>query len=98
MQTQASAEITEVYVLLEINVAFDENETYPNKAKDPLALYNGQPAVVYRAKVNLNQSGEYEMNLLGHSSWTGQDGKLSEDVSAFTTALNLLEKAVVIVE
>lgn len=98
IHTKANAEGQEIYVLMEVNNSFDENDTYPNKSKRKAAEYNGQPAVVYRAQVHLARPGHYEMQLIGHSSWTGEDGELSEDVSTLTTAVNIIEKAVVIVE
>jgi hypothetical protein len=38
------------------------------------------------------------MSLSGHSSPSGEDGKLYEDLSTLTTAVNILKKAVVVVE
>lgn len=98
LHTIARTTLEEVYVLLEINNSFDENATYPSNTDEASAMYNGQPAVVYRARVSLNQPGEYTMSLLGHSDWAGQSGELSDDVSTLDTALGLVEQAVVIVE
>ena len=101
LKTNVPGETAEVFVLMELNLSFDENDAYPEKAKEQDANYNGvsgQPAVVYRAKVNLAAPGRYDMTLIGHSSASGKDGQLDEDVSSLTTALQIVKQAVVVVE
>ncbi|GAK54768.1 hypothetical protein U27_01598 [Candidatus Vecturithrix granuli] len=96
--TKANTDLTEIAVLMEVNNSFDENEHYSNKPKEAAAEYNGQPAVIYRAMVNLAQPGTYAMQLIGHASWTGETDDLIEDLSTLTSAVCIIEKAVVIVE
>jgi hypothetical protein len=101
LRTKAATNLTEIAVLMEVNLSFDENKTYPKNAKPDKPGYNGasgQPAVVYRAKVDLTKPGRYDMSLSGHSNPSGEDGKLYEDLSTLTTAVNILKKAVVVVE
>jgi hypothetical protein len=56
----------------------------------------GQPAVVYRAEVDVT-SGEtsYEMALVGHSSPDGSDGEITGDTSRLTTATDMIEKVTI---
>ena len=101
LKTNVPGEAAEIFVLMEVNLSFDENDAYPEKAKERDANYNGvsgQPAVVYRAKVNVAAPGRYDMTLIGHSSPSGKDGQLYEDVSSLTTALHIVKQAVVVVE
>ncbi len=98
LHTKAVTDLTDIVVLMELNSSYDENDAYPNKAKEGAANYNGvsgQPAVVYAAKVNLSQPGAYPFELIGHSSPSGVDGQLNSDVSKLTTALKIISKAVV---
>lgn len=53
------------------------------------------PALVYAATVDLNQPGEYELKMIGHSHYSGKDGNLYTDLSTFTTAHQIVEKLVV---
>lgn len=101
LHTKAVTNLTDIVVLMELNSSYDENDAFPNDAKKSAANYNGvsgQPAVVYAAKVNLNQPGEYPFELVGHSSPSGADGQLVNDTSALTTALKIISNAVVTVE
>ncbi len=88
----------EVDVLLEVNNSFDGNATYPVETPDPEALYNGQPALVFRARVNTGRPGRYKMELLGHSSWNGENGELATDLKGITTAAGIVGSAEVAVE
>jgi len=101
LRTKAVTDLTDIVVLMELNSSYDENDAFPNKAKKSAANYNGvsgQPAVVYAAKVNLSQPGEYPFELIGHSSPSGADGQLFSDTSTLTTALKILSSAVVTVQ
>ena len=101
LQTKAVTDLTDIVVLIELNSSYDENDAFPNKAKEGAANYNGvsgQPAVVYAAHVNLSQPGAYPFELLGHSSPSGADGQLFSDTSTLTTALKILGSAVVTVQ
>ena len=58
---------------------------------------SGQPSLIYRAEVNLERPGRYEMQLIGHAHPAGANGQLFSDLSGVTTALHLIEQAVVVV-
>ena len=101
LHTKAETDLQHVYVLLEANVPFDFNETYAKQAKRSSARYNkrsGQPAIVYRTKIDLRKPGTYTMKPVGHSSPSGEGGQLYEDLNGLTTALEMIEKALVIVQ
>jgi len=101
LQSKIGAALPEVFVLLELNHSFDHNDAYPEKTKPEAANYNGvsgQPSVVYRAKVNLNAPGRYAMTVFGHGSPAGADGQLMADVTTLTTALQIIQEAVVSVK
>jgi len=88
-------------VLLEINQPWDWNEYWTNaKFPDDYEYKTScQPAVIYSVAIDLNsKQTEYEMNVIGHSHYSGKDGKLYEDISTLTTALEIAEKIVVRIE
>jgi hypothetical protein len=92
--------ISEIAVLLEANISFDNNDTYFLNAPKGSSAYNknsGQPAIVYRAEIDLYVPGRYEMKLIGHSHPAGENGELYTDLNKLTTALQMIEQVVVIV-
>jgi hypothetical protein len=84
-------------VLLEINQPWDFNDSWTNNLfpNDDEYKTSGQPAVVYAATINTDSLTTVELKPIGHSSYNGQDGKLVNDLSSLTTALNIVEKATV---
>ncbi len=88
-------------VLLEINQPWDWNDYWTNSKymDDYDYKSSSQPAVVYRATIDLNgNSTTFEMKLIGHSHYSGKDGELYTDVSTLTTALDIARSIVVKVE
>ena len=58
--------------------------------------WSGQPALVYAATVNLNDSPNYQaMRVIGHSDPKGESGKLFPDISGIDTALQLIDRIIV---
>jgi len=89
---------TKFRVLLEINQAWDSNRYWTNNKfpADNDYLTSLQPAVVYAVTVDLDSEiPEYYLNPVGHSHWSGKDGRLYTDLSTLTTALHIAEKIVV---
>ena len=79
------------YVIVVINTSFDYNDFYTKKNSG----VNGQPSVVYEAKIPADADGEIRLSLAGTGSENGADGKIYEDVSNLTTAKNIVEKIIV---
>jgi hypothetical protein len=89
----------EVKIMLEINQAHDGNAAFPEDTGEPglsVTGASGQPALVYCATVSLDKPGKYEMKLLGHSSPSGGDDSVSNDLSGVTTARDIVRHAYVI--
>lgn len=91
-------------VKIEVNHSTDFNEYYPKNAKEGDAGYSGgkegsgQPALIYRAEVNLTgDTNIFEAVLTGHSSPDGSDGEIHTDMDRLTSALNILKRIIVIV-
>ena len=89
-------------VLVEINVAFDENEYYSEFDFLEDSLYHsgtgllGQPSVIYGKLIQKsNDTNYYILDLLGHGHHSGSDGMLYEDMSTVTTAAQITERIVV---
>lgn len=86
------------YVLLEINQPWDWNMFWTNNKYPDDEDYksSSQPAVVYRARIDPETSGQaVPMEVIGHSHHSGRDGSLTEDVSTLTTALDIVKKVTV---
>ena len=77
----------------EFNTSFDYNDFYTKKNSG----VNGQPSVVYKAKIPADASGEIELTLAGTGSEDGSDGKIYTDVSKLTTAKTIVDKVIVTV-
>lgn len=91
-------------VKVEVNHSTDFNEHYPKNAKKGEAGYSGgeegsgQPALIYRAEVDLSEDNNiFEAVLIGHSSPDGTDGEIHTDMEGLTSALNILKRVSVIV-
>lgn len=89
-------------VWAEFNHSTDFNDYYPKSAEPGDPNYSGgkegsgQPAVIYRAEVDLNAPvNEWPVNLCGHSSTGGSDGKLYPGTETLTTALSIVERIII---
>lgn len=83
----------------EFNHSTDFNATWPKNAAEGTPAYSGgkegsgQPALVYRAEINLDSpADEWTFQLVGHSSPDGSDGKLYEDLEGVDSALKMVKK------
>lgn len=82
-------------VLMEINQPWDWNNYWHNSRFPDDADYktSAQPALVYAVTVNPNDSVQsYFLNPIGHSHYSGKNGRLYTDLSSFTTALNIVKE------
>lgn len=86
-----------LWVYFEVNNSTDFNEFYPEDAPRGSKAYSGgpwgsgQPALVYGARIEVDALDTAELELLGHSSPDGSDGRVHEDTSRITTAAAILE-------
>ena len=85
-----TAEISdnECIIKAEFNTSFDYNNFYTKKN----SRINGQPSVVYEAKIPQGMNEEIRLLLAGCGSETGIDGKISGDISKLTTAKHIVKK------
>lgn len=82
-------------VMMEINQSWDWNRFWHNNKfpDDPYYKTSSQPALVYKAVVNLDDpQEEYTMQPIGHSHWSGATGELFNDLGTITTALQIAEE------
>ncbi len=85
-------------ILVEVNQSWDWNQ-YWNNAKYPESeayKASAQPALVYRVPIDKLEENPVTMELIGHSHYAGENGKLFKDLSTFTTALQIFEEITVI--
>ncbi len=81
-----------VKILFEINQSWDWNNYWSNDKfpDDENYKTSSQPAIIYSAIIDLqNNSNEYELIPIGHSHYSGLDGKVYSDLSTITTALSI---------
>lgn len=86
-------------VLFEINQSWDWNAHWTNNKfpGDRDYMTSSQPALVYEAVIDLDSGiREYPMIPIGHSHWSGQNGKLYEDLETLTTALDIAKSIKVV--
>lgn len=80
----------------EFNHSTDYNDSYPKNAvrdDENYSAESGQPAVIYEAEIDLTTTQkEYRMQLIGHSSPDGSDGKLYTDLSKLTSAKQIVKE------
>ena len=98
------SELRHFYVMVEVNHSIDFNDRYSEDKKVGEPDYSGgpegsgQPALVYRADVNLDSaSTSFEAVLIGRSSADGTDGKLYDDLYGITSAFTIVKRITVCV-
>ena len=77
----------------EFNNSFDYNDFYTKKSSG----VNGQPSVVYSAKIpaNLTACQEISLDFAGTGSLTGGDGSISKNTQNLTTAKEIVNSITV---
>jgi hypothetical protein len=89
-------------ILVEVNVAFDENEFYSEYDFLDDSLYHsgtgllGQPSIIYEAYIRkTDRSRYYVLSLAGHGHHSGSTGELLQEMSTVSTAKYIVERIVV---
>jgi hypothetical protein len=88
-------------VMVEVNVAFDENEYYSEYDFLEDSLYHGgtgllgQPSLIYGTSVSRrDRQRYYVLSLLGHGHHSGATGELISDMKTVTTAKYVVERII----
>lgn len=82
-------------LMLEINQPWDWNEYWHNNLYPTDTDYKTscQPALVYAVLIDTySETEKYFLNPIGHSHYSGKDGKLYTDLSTISTAKNIINK------
>ena len=87
-------------LFLELNQSWDWNEYWTNNKFPGDSEYktSSQPALVYAADLDTRAPAEVELKPIGHSHYSGKDGKLYTDLNTLTTALKIARKITVSME
>jgi hypothetical protein len=86
-----------VVVFFEVNASTDFNDAYPENAAVGEENYSGgrwgsgQPSLVYRTVIDPTKDGESTLELVGHGSADGSNGKVASDLSGITSALDIVQ-------
>jgi len=86
------------YVWFEINQTWDWNSYWTNNKYPDDTEYKTscQPALIYRVLLSMDETGQpKQMQLIGHSHYSGRDGSVNPDLSTITTAKEITETIVV---
>ncbi|MDX9883088.1 MAG: hypothetical protein RBS73_13580 [Prolixibacteraceae bacterium] len=99
LKTKADNQLPKKFrLLMEINQPWDPNAFW-NNAKYPENwdyCSSLQPALVYVVTIDdENTEEEYSLNPVGHSHWTGENGKLYTDITSITTAKEIVKQIIV---
>lgn len=91
INTKIPKDLQKFNLCFELNKSFDNNETW--KKGKAAETFNGQPAIVYSALINLNDANKknYELAYTGRSGETGNDPKLLNTKDGLTTALEMVK-------
>jgi hypothetical protein len=85
LQTKLPRYAGPLVILCELNRSFDTNETYSAKREE--SKFNGQPSLVYAARIDALQSGvTVPLELIGHGGEVGDDPALYSDLASMSTA------------
>jgi hypothetical protein len=90
-----------VDVYFEINQSWDWNEFWTNNKYPDDEDYKTscQPALVYRARIDLSLPySSTDLILIGHSHYSGKNGEIYTDLGTITTAKNITKRAWVKIE
>ncbi|HKM94086.1 MAG TPA: hypothetical protein VJY41_10565 [Prolixibacteraceae bacterium] len=82
-------------LMMEINQPWDWNEFWHNNLYPDDANYKSscQPALIYSVLVDRTTNTDtFYLNPIGHSHYSGKDGKLYTDLSTITTAKEITNK------
>jgi hypothetical protein len=85
-------------VWFELNQSWDWNNFWNNNKYPDDEDYKTscQPALVYSATLNLNENQDFKnLDLIGHSHFSGKDGKIYSDVSTISTAKEISQSLMV---
>ena len=102
LSSKIEAKRKEVIIKAEINHSGDFND-YFHKNLDPDSEYygggrwgSGQPAVIYAKKIHLTGNEQkHSLEMIGHSSPSGENGKVYADISKLTTAKRIVEDIII---
>ena len=81
-------------VFLEINHSFDYNDFWTKNNSG----VNGQPSLVYYAQFVAGQNGSKSLDPIGYGSVDGSNGNIIRNLENFTTALNIVHDATIVVK
>ena len=102
LDSKIKAEREQVIVKAEINHSGDFNDFYHKNLDSDSDYYgggkwgSGQPAVIYAKKINLTDTEQrYSLEIIGHSSPNGDNGKVYPDILKLTTAKRIVEEIII---
>jgi hypothetical protein len=101
LNAKSTVELPSTFVvLMEINQSWDWNEYWTNNKYPDNIHYksSSQPSLVYAVQITRDaKEKQFIMKPVGHGHYAGVDGSLTEDLSTMTTALDIVQSAVITV-
>ncbi len=96
LKTLLPKEPSAVKFYIEVNKPWDFNSYWHNKRfpDDEEYATSGQPALIYEATVDTNSNDSiFAFKPIGHSHPSGKTDEIFNDISTFTSALKIIDKA-----
>lgn len=87
-------------IFLEVNQTWDWNNFWHNNKYPDNEEYKTscQPSLIYSAEIKSLDTKKYELKVIGHGHYAGENGDLFPDVSNHTTALDILRSIHLLLE
>lgn len=87
-------------IKLEINTSFDYNEYWTKKSGNAgrYSGVNGQPSLVYEVTFTAGTAGQYQLMPVGIGSVDGSSGEITPEITTLTSALTMIESAMLVIQ
>jgi hypothetical protein len=101
VRSKLDTDLRQFKVMMEINRSYDFNNVYTKDKYPDDVVYSGsgssgQPSIIYSAEINLDENQHtYIMAPIGHGHYSGQNGKLYDDLEGIDTALQLVKRVLI---
>lgn len=100
--TESISRLNAFRIMVEVNVAFDENEYYSEYDFPEDGLYHGgtgllgQPSIIYSSIIKKTDTDNYYLlHEIGRGHHSGATGEIFNDLNTLTTAHHIVERLVV---
>lgn len=92
LKTKVKENLRKVVLCAEFNNSFDYNDYYTtNVPKSAVNYSDGQPSVIFKGVVNIDEKGVYDLTLVGHGGSNANEDVYHTDTNQLTSALEIID-------